>query len=172
MFVKDDDKFTLHRHPVAQSTDCMRGKQGYTRGIHAWEFTWYVARLVTSLPITQMHSSGQHVNAAHMPLSASAPATRHCIKSATARWSVTTSTRGAGISDAIDSRTMENKWHSMLTTNRHCLCRRRPFPDRYVHGSLFAYISHSLCMRDVVFVLVHGLQSGEMSDFTIASYLF
>ena len=58
----------------------------------------------------------------------------------------------------------------MLTTNRHCLCRRRPFPDRYVHGSLSACISHSPCMRDVAFVLVHGLQSDEMSDFTIASY--
>lgn len=26
IFVKDDDRFTLHRHPVAQSTDCIRGK--------------------------------------------------------------------------------------------------------------------------------------------------
>ena len=26
IFVKEDDKFTLHRHPVAQSTDCIRGK--------------------------------------------------------------------------------------------------------------------------------------------------
>ena len=40
IFVKDDDKFTLHRHPVAQSTDCMRGKTAYTRGMHIWEVTW------------------------------------------------------------------------------------------------------------------------------------
>ncbi|KAK5973706.1 hypothetical protein GCK32_020618 [Trichostrongylus colubriformis] len=26
IFVKDDDCFTFHRHPVAQSTDCIRGK--------------------------------------------------------------------------------------------------------------------------------------------------
>ena len=26
IFVKDEDVFTFHRHPVAQSTDCIRGK--------------------------------------------------------------------------------------------------------------------------------------------------
>lgn len=31
IFVKEDDKLTLHRHPVAQSTDCIRGRQGYSR---------------------------------------------------------------------------------------------------------------------------------------------
>lgn len=40
IFVKDDDKLTFHRHPVAQSTDCIRGKKGYTRGLHVWEINW------------------------------------------------------------------------------------------------------------------------------------
>ena len=40
IFVKDDDKMTFHRHPVAQSTDCIRGKVGYTRGLHVWEINW------------------------------------------------------------------------------------------------------------------------------------
>jgi len=40
IFVKDDDKLTFHRHPVAQSTDCIRGKVGYTRGLHVWEIHW------------------------------------------------------------------------------------------------------------------------------------
>lgn len=40
IYVKPDDPFTLHRHPVAQSTDCIRGKQGYERGLHVWEITW------------------------------------------------------------------------------------------------------------------------------------
>lgn len=40
VFIKESDKLTLHRHPVAQSTDCIRGKQGYTRGLHVWEITW------------------------------------------------------------------------------------------------------------------------------------
>ncbi|MCL4133990.1 UNVERIFIED_CONTAM: hypothetical protein GTU68_026470 [Idotea baltica] len=31
---------TFHRHPVAQSTDCIRGKVGFTRGLHCWEITW------------------------------------------------------------------------------------------------------------------------------------
>ncbi|RWS30750.1 protein gustavus-like protein [Leptotrombidium deliense] len=40
IFVKEDDPLTFHRHPVAQSTDCVRGKVGYTRGLHVWELSW------------------------------------------------------------------------------------------------------------------------------------
>lgn len=40
IFVKEDDPLTLHRHPVAQSTDCARGKVGYSRGFHVWQLTW------------------------------------------------------------------------------------------------------------------------------------
>ncbi|XP_034939430.1 protein gustavus isoform X2 [Chelonus insularis] len=40
IFVKEDDKLTFHRHPVAQSTDCIRGKVGYTKGMHVWEIHW------------------------------------------------------------------------------------------------------------------------------------
>lgn len=40
IFVKEDDKLTFHRHPVAQSTDCIRGRVGYTRGLHVWEIVW------------------------------------------------------------------------------------------------------------------------------------
>lgn len=40
IFVKDDDRLTFHRHPVAQSTDCIRGKVGYSRGFHVWQITW------------------------------------------------------------------------------------------------------------------------------------
>lgn len=34
IFVKEDDKLTFHRHPVAQSTDCIRGRVGFTKGKH------------------------------------------------------------------------------------------------------------------------------------------
>lgn len=40
IFVKEDDEFTFHRHPVAQSTDSIRGRQGYTSGVHVWEVSW------------------------------------------------------------------------------------------------------------------------------------
>lgn len=40
IFVKEEDALTLHRHPVAQSTDCIRGKTGFTRGLHVWEMVW------------------------------------------------------------------------------------------------------------------------------------
>ena len=39
VFVKDDD-LTMHRHPVAQSTDGVRGKVGFSRGLHCWEIKW------------------------------------------------------------------------------------------------------------------------------------
>lgn len=39
IYVKED-KLTFHRYPMAQSTDCIRGKIGYTRGFHVWEITW------------------------------------------------------------------------------------------------------------------------------------
>ncbi|XP_067622218.1 protein gustavus isoform X2 [Eurosta solidaginis] len=40
IFVKEDDKLTFHRHPVAQSTDCIRGKVGFSKGLHIWEICW------------------------------------------------------------------------------------------------------------------------------------
>lgn len=40
VFIKDDNPYVLHRHPVAQSTDCVRGKIGYKRGFHVWEVRW------------------------------------------------------------------------------------------------------------------------------------
>ena len=39
VFVKEDE-VTMHRYPVAQSTDGLRGKVGYSRGLHCWEITW------------------------------------------------------------------------------------------------------------------------------------
>ena len=35
-----ENGYTLHRHPVAQSTDAIRGKTGYSSGMHAIEFVW------------------------------------------------------------------------------------------------------------------------------------
>ena len=40
LYLQEDDKLTFHRHPVAQSTDCIRGRRGYSRGLHCWEITW------------------------------------------------------------------------------------------------------------------------------------
>jgi len=41
IFLKEEDGgLTLHRHPVAQSTDAVRGRVGYTRGLHVWEIRW------------------------------------------------------------------------------------------------------------------------------------
>lgn len=36
-----ENKLTLHRNPVAQSTDAIRGKCGYIRGQHYWTVTWH-----------------------------------------------------------------------------------------------------------------------------------
>ena len=40
LFIRHEDKFTVHRKTTAQSTDCIRGKVGYERGIHLFEITW------------------------------------------------------------------------------------------------------------------------------------
>ena len=39
IFIKPNG-FTLHRNPVAQSTDGTRGKIGFKGGRHAWEVVW------------------------------------------------------------------------------------------------------------------------------------
>ena len=39
VYVKDDG-LTVHRYPVAQSSDGCRGKRGYSRGLHCWKITW------------------------------------------------------------------------------------------------------------------------------------
>ncbi|VDK70207.1 unnamed protein product [Litomosoides sigmodontis] len=40
IFVKDDDRLTFHRHPVAQSTDSIRAKIGFSKGFHVWQIRW------------------------------------------------------------------------------------------------------------------------------------
>lgn len=40
IFVKHNDPCTFHRHPVAQSTDAVRSKKGFSSGIHVWEIEW------------------------------------------------------------------------------------------------------------------------------------
>lgn len=38
--VKEGDVTVFHRHPVAQSTDCIRTITSYERGLHVFEMTW------------------------------------------------------------------------------------------------------------------------------------
>ena len=38
--VKENDFNTIYRRPIAQTTDCVRGKRSYSNGVHAWEFKW------------------------------------------------------------------------------------------------------------------------------------
>lgn len=40
MFIKDDDALTVHRHPVPMSTDGVRGRTGFSCGLHVWEINW------------------------------------------------------------------------------------------------------------------------------------
>lgn len=66
VFVKEDDKLTFHRHPVAQSTDCIRGKVGFTKGLHVWEVNWSTRQRGTHAVVgvatieSPLHSVGYH----------------------------------------------------------------------------------------------------------------
>merc|ERR1712029_651806 len=40
IFIKENDEFTFHRYPVAQSTDGIRSKVGYESGLHLFEINW------------------------------------------------------------------------------------------------------------------------------------
>lgn len=65
--MQEDDKLTFHRHPVAQSTDCIRGRVGYTRGLHVWEIHWSTRQRGThavvgvATPEAPLHSQGYQV---------------------------------------------------------------------------------------------------------------
>ncbi|VDP23694.1 unnamed protein product [Soboliphyme baturini] len=64
IFIKEEDKLTFHRHPVAQSTDGIRSKIGYTRGFHVFEMTWPMRQRGThavvgvATKVAPLHSMG------------------------------------------------------------------------------------------------------------------
>jgi len=66
IFVKAEDPVVFHRHPVAQSTDCIRSRLGYTRGLHVWELTWSSRQRGTHAVVgvatadAPLHSVGYH----------------------------------------------------------------------------------------------------------------
>ena len=59
-----DDLVKLHRKPVAQSSDAIRGKCGYLRGQHYWTITWHGPKFGSSAVIgvatqqEEMHRKG------------------------------------------------------------------------------------------------------------------
>jgi len=40
IYVSEADPLLIHRLPVAESTDCIRTKQSYSKGIHLFKITW------------------------------------------------------------------------------------------------------------------------------------
>ncbi|KAH9399483.1 SPRY domain-containing SOCS box protein 4, partial [Tyrophagus putrescentiae] len=64
IFVLEDDPRVVHRHPVAQSTDCVRGRVGYSSGLHVWEIKWPIRQrgthAVVGVATTEaaLHSNG------------------------------------------------------------------------------------------------------------------
>lgn len=66
IFVHDSDPRHVHRHPVAQSTDCVRGLVGYSKGLHVWEIKWPLRQrgthAVVGVATTQasLHANGYH----------------------------------------------------------------------------------------------------------------
>lgn len=67
-----DDKMTFHRHPVAQSTDGIRGKVSYTKGLHLWEIHWSTRQRGTHAIVgvatneAPLHSRGYQLSVMYM----------------------------------------------------------------------------------------------------------
>ncbi|KAH9491316.1 SPRY domain-containing SOCS box protein 4 [Dermatophagoides farinae] len=66
IIVVEQDPRIVHRHPVAQSTDCVRGLIGYSKGLHVWEIKWPLRQRGTHACVgvataeAALHSNGYH----------------------------------------------------------------------------------------------------------------
>ncbi|XP_066914612.1 protein gustavus-like [Clytia hemisphaerica] len=66
IYVKEDDCRISHRHPVAQSTDAIRGKVGFSKGLHVWDYTWSTRQRGTHAVVgiatkkANLHCAGYH----------------------------------------------------------------------------------------------------------------
>lgn len=66
IIVVENDPRVVHRHPVAQSTDCVRGLIGYSKGLHVWELKWPLRQRGTHAVVgvataeAALHSNGYH----------------------------------------------------------------------------------------------------------------
>ncbi|OTF76948.1 SPRY domain-containing SOCS box protein / gustavus-like protein [Euroglyphus maynei] len=66
IIVVEQDPRIVHRHPVAQSTDCVRGLMGYNKGLHVWEIKWPLRQRGTHAVVgvatadAALHSNGYH----------------------------------------------------------------------------------------------------------------
>ncbi|KAH0999855.1 hypothetical protein HUJ04_004165 [Dendroctonus ponderosae] len=66
VFVKEDDKLTFRRNHVVNSTDCIRGKVAFTKGMHCWEICWPMLQRGSDAVVgvatadAPLHSVGYH----------------------------------------------------------------------------------------------------------------
>jgi len=66
VYVKEEDPRICHRHPVAQSTDAIRGKVGYSKGLHIFDYTWSTRQRGTHAVVgiatkkASLHCAGYH----------------------------------------------------------------------------------------------------------------
>lgn len=51
IYIVENDCMTMHRLPIAQSTDAIRGKVGYESGMHVWKIHWPVGQRGTNAVI-------------------------------------------------------------------------------------------------------------------------
>jgi hypothetical protein len=51
VYIVEDDCLTMHRLPIAQSTDAIRGKVGYETGMHVWKIHWPMGQRGTNAVI-------------------------------------------------------------------------------------------------------------------------
>ena len=157
IFVKHNDPCTFHRHvslslssvlfffgviqPVAQSTDAVRCKKGFTNGIHVWEIEWWerdwTLLINCSASSSSLSLAGIRGNEEHTQLSVWERSKHLCIVLAIRHWWEWIKNPGDGISAAINS-TIKAWIVSMLPLNiprqvpllraRAAHHQRRPIP--------------------------------------------
>ena len=68
IFLKQNNLLTFHRRPTPRTTDCVRGRKGYTQGLHAWQLVWPCANRGTHAVVGVATKDAPLFSHGYMPL--------------------------------------------------------------------------------------------------------
>lgn len=62
------NKLTVHRNPVAQSSDLIRGKKGFSNGLHYWTVVWHGPKFGSSAVVGVATKQADVIRKGYCPL--------------------------------------------------------------------------------------------------------